>query len=47
MKLILVCLGLLATLAAASDLYDYGRSPVVQLTADNFKQKVLDSNETW
>eukprot|EP00188_Purpureofilum_apyrenoidigerum_P002442 Plantae.Rhodophyta-Purpureofilum_apyrenoidigerum.ctg2515.p1 GENE.Plantae.Rhodophyta-Purpureofilum_apyrenoidigerum.ctg2515~~Plantae.Rhodophyta-Purpureofilum_apyrenoidigerum.ctg2515.p1 ORF type:complete len:501 (+),score=107.19 Plantae.Rhodophyta-Purpureofilum_apyrenoidigerum.ctg2515:180-1682(+) len=37
----------IATQVAASDLYDYGRSPVVQLTDLNFKSHVVDSNETW
>uniref|UniRef100_A0A7S0BTA5 Thioredoxin domain-containing protein n=1 Tax=Rhodosorus marinus TaxID=101924 RepID=A0A7S0BTA5_9RHOD len=43
-----MCLGLaLVGLAAASDLYDYARSPVVELTSRNFKEKVMESNETW
>ncbi|KAJ8900815.1 hypothetical protein NDN08_000114 [Rhodosorus marinus] len=43
-----ICLGLaLVGLAAASDLYDYARSPVVELTSNNFKEKVMESNETW
>eukprot|EP00190_Bangiopsis_sp_CCMP1999_P004700 CAMPEP_0198728220 /NCGR_PEP_ID=MMETSP1475-20131203/8016_1 /TAXON_ID= ORGANISM="Unidentified sp., Strain CCMP1999" /NCGR_SAMPLE_ID=MMETSP1475 /ASSEMBLY_ACC=CAM_ASM_001111 /LENGTH=501 /DNA_ID=CAMNT_0044490527 /DNA_START=99 /DNA_END=1604 /DNA_ORIENTATION=- len=42
-----VLLAATATLVAGSDLYDYGRSPVVQLTDRNFKSTVVDSNETW
>lgn len=45
--IVLLCFVLISLAFGGDDLYDYGRSPVVQLTEANFKETVLNSNETW
>lgn len=44
--ILIISVASLAVLNTCQSLYD-GKSPVVKLTKENFKKKVLDSDDLW